>query len=212
MRTDKERAYALWSAFPPSCSGPTSCPVDLTVTVQASRTHNRCSTLGDPCSLQARPPPEECCWWEILIYPSHVCPQIWRCSVNTSWHLRLATDIRNAAVFLCHVDLSQKSLWLQRPHRPVKNRSTTERHRPVLMLARQQHRRHNSANLLAVGDYLSKTRSPPYLFLDFMNMNSVSSKELFRTLGHTLCFSRRLVSCSTLASFQDVANVIYLGR
>lgn len=137
MRTDKERAATLWSAFPPSCSGPAPCPVDLTVTVRVDRTHNRRSTLGDPCSPQAHPPPEECCWWEILIYPSPVRPQIWRCSVNTSWHVRLATDIRNAAVFLCHVDLSQESLWLQRPHRPVNNRSTTERYRSVLMLARQ---------------------------------------------------------------------------
>lgn len=152
MRTDKERAHPLWSAFPPSCSGSASCPVDLTVTVRAARTHKRRSTLGDPCSQRARPPPEECCWWEILIYPSPVCPQIWRCSVNTSWHLRLATDIRNAAVFLCHVDLSQKSLWLQRPHRPVKNRSTAERQRFVFMLARRRHRRHRSANLLTAGD------------------------------------------------------------
>lgn len=154
MRTDKERAATLWSAFPPSCSGPAPCPVDLTVTVRVDRTHNRRSTLGDPCSPQAHPPPEECCWWEI--YPSPVRPQIWRCSVNTSWHVRLATDIRNAAVFLCHVDLSQESLWLQRPHRPVKNRPTTERYRSVLMLARQGRRRHGSANPPTGRDLLSK--------------------------------------------------------
>lgn len=156
MRTDKERAATLWSAFPPSCSGPAPCPVDLTVTVRVDRAHNRRSTLGDPCSPQAHPPPEECCWWEILIYPSPVRPQIWRCSVNTSWHVRLATDIRNAAVFLCHVDLSQESLWLQRPHRPVKNRSTTERYRSVLMLARQGRRRHGPANLPTERDLLPK--------------------------------------------------------
>lgn len=115
MRTDKERAHTLWSAFPPSRSGPAplSSRSDRYSTGQPEHTARR-STWGDPCSHRARPPPEECCWWEILIYPSPVCPQIWRCSVNTSWHLRLATDIRNAAVFLCHVDLSQKSLWLQK--------------------------------------------------------------------------------------------------
>lgn len=126
MRTDKERALALWCAFPPSCSGPASCPVDQTVTVRAARAHNHRSTLGDPCSHQTRPPREECCWWEFLIFPSPVRPQIWRCSINTSWHLRLAIAIRNAAAFLCHVDFSQKSLQFERPQKPVKNKSTTE--------------------------------------------------------------------------------------
>lgn len=141
MRIDKEKALSLWSVFPPSCSGPTSCPVDQTVTVRAALTHNHRSTLGDPCSHQTRPPLEECCWWEFLIFPGPVCPQIWRCGVNTSWHHRLATDIRNAAAFLCHVDFGQKSLWLQRPQRPAKNRSMSERWTllgaAVLMLASQ---------------------------------------------------------------------------
>lgn len=127
MRIDKERALSLWSVFPPSCSGPTSCPLDQTVTVRAARTHNQRSTLGDPCSRQTHPTLEECCWWEFLIFPGPVCPQIWRCGVNTSWHHRLATDIRNAAAFLCHVDFGQKSLRLQRPQRPAKNRSVTEK-------------------------------------------------------------------------------------
>lgn len=119
MRKDKERALPLWSVFSPSCPGPTSCPADQTVTVRAARTHNQRSTFGDPCSHQSRPPLEECCWWEFLIFPGPVRPQIWQCGVNTSWHHRLATDIRNAAAFLCHVDFGQKGLRLQRPQRPV---------------------------------------------------------------------------------------------
>lgn len=78
----------------------------------------------------------------VLIFSGPVCPQIWRCGVNTSWHHRLATDIRNAAAFLCHVDFGQKILWLQRPQRPEQNRSMTERWTlrgvAVLMLASQR--------------------------------------------------------------------------
>lgn len=140
MKTDKERALSLWSEFPPSCSGPASCPVDPTVTAGAARTHNRRSTLGDPCSHRTCPTLEECRWWEFLIFPGPVCPQIWQRSVNTSWHLRLTTDIRNAAACLCHVDFSQ-NLWLHRPHRPVNNRSTREK------LLSQNHRIYGCLNV-----------------------------------------------------------------
>lgn len=129
MKTDKKKALALWSAFPPSCFCPTFCPVEQTVGVGVALTDNQSLTLGDPCSHQARPLLEECCWWEFLIFPGPVCPQMWRCGINTSWHHRLATDIRNAAAFLCHVDFGQKSLWLQWPQRPAKNKSMTETRR-----------------------------------------------------------------------------------
>lgn len=111
------RKHSLFEVCsPPSCFGPTFCPVDQTVGVGIALTDNPSSTLGDPCSHQTRPLLEE---WPpmgfFLIFPGPVCPQMWRCGINTSWHHRLATDIRNAAAFLCHVDFGQKSLWLQCP-------------------------------------------------------------------------------------------------
>lgn len=149
MKTDKKKALALWSAFPPSCFCPTFCPVEQTVGVGVALTDNQSLTLGDPCSHQARPLLEECCWWEFLIFPGPVCPQMWRCGINTSWHHRLATDIRNAAAFLCHMDFGQKSLWLQWPQRPAKNKSMTETRR-LLSEAVSRFASHQGTNLRSV--------------------------------------------------------------
>lgn len=68
--------------------------------------------------LLRTPALQECSWWWLfLIFARTASTQIWQCSINTSWHHRLATDIRNATAFWCHVDFGQECHWLRRPQK-----------------------------------------------------------------------------------------------